>query len=69
MITPDLKLFISTGDAANQSLPQNTSSLSGKILRLNLDGTIPVDNPVAVNPYWSLGHRNPQGLVLSLIHI
>jgi len=63
VITPDLKLFISTGDAANQSLPQNTSSLSGKILRFNLDGTIPVDNPVAVNPYWSLGHRNPQGLV------
>lgn len=63
VITPDLKLFISTGDAANQSLPQNTSSLSGKILRLNLDGTIPADNPVAGNPYWSLGHRNPQGLV------
>ncbi len=63
VITPDLKLFISTGDASNQSLPQNTSSLSGKILRLNLDGTIPADNPVAGNPYWSLGHRNPQGLV------
>jgi len=63
VITPDLKLFISTGDAANQSLPQNTSSLSGKILRLSLDGTIPADNPVAGNPYWSLGHRNPQGLV------
>jgi aldose sugar dehydrogenase len=62
---PDLKLFISTGDAANQSLPQNTSSLNGKILRLNLDGTIPVDNPVTGNPYWSSGHRNPQGLVFA----
>ncbi|MEI9808012.1 MAG: PQQ-dependent sugar dehydrogenase [Bacteroidota bacterium] len=60
---PDLKLFISTGDASNQSLPQNTSSVNGKILRLNLDGTIPGDNPVAGNPYWSYGHRNPQGLV------
>lgn len=59
------KLFITTGDASNQSLPQNSSALNGKILRLNLDGSIPSDNPVAGNPYWSLGHRNPQGLVLA----
>lgn len=57
------KLFMSTGDAANTSLPQNSNSLSGKILRLNLDGSIPADNPVAGNPYWTIGHRNPQGLV------
>jgi len=65
VITPDLKLFISTGDASNQSLPQNTSALNGKILRINLDGTIPADNPIAGNPYWSFGHRNPQGLVFA----
>ena len=59
------KLFITTGDASNPSLAQNTSSLNGKILRLNLDGGIPADNPVANNPYWSLGHRNPQGLVFA----
>lgn len=59
------KLFISTGDASDQSLPQNTSSVNGKILRLNLDGTVPADNPVPGNPYWSLGHRNPQGLVFA----
>ena len=63
VITPDLKLFITTGDASNQALPQNTSALNGKVLRLDLDGTIPTDNPVAGNPYWSFGHRNPQGLV------
>lgn len=57
------KLFITTGDAANQSLPQNKNSRNGKILRLNLDGSIPADNPVAGNPYWTFGHRNPQGLV------
>lgn len=62
---PDEKLFITTGDAANQALPQNTSSPNGKILRLNLDGTVPADNPVAGNPYWSFGHRNPQGLVFA----
>jgi aldose sugar dehydrogenase len=59
------KLFITTGDAANQSLPQTASSVNGKILRLNLDGSIPGDNPVAGNPYWSWGHRNPQGLVFA----
>jgi glucose/arabinose dehydrogenase len=63
VITPDLKLFITTGDASNTALPQNTGSLNGKILRLNLDGSVPADNPVAGNPYWSWGHRNPQGLV------
>jgi glucose/arabinose dehydrogenase len=37
--------------------------VNGKVLRINLDGTIPSDNPVAGNPYWSLGHRNAQGFV------
>jgi glucose/arabinose dehydrogenase len=63
LITPDLKLFITTGDASNQSLPQNKNALNGKILRLNLDGSIPADNPFSNNPVWSFGHRNPQGLV------
>ena len=65
LITPDLKLFITTGDASNQAFPQNTAALNGKVLRLNLDGSIPVDNPVAGNPYWTFGHRNPQGLVFA----
>lgn len=57
------KLFISTGDASNTTSPQNTSSVNGKILRLNLDGSIPADNPEAGKAYWSYGHRNAQGLV------
>jgi aldose sugar dehydrogenase len=65
VISPDLKLFISTGDAANAATAQNVSSRNGKILRLNLDGSVPADNPVAGNPYWSWGHRNPQGLVFA----
>lgn len=59
------KLFITTGDAADTSTPQNTNSLSGKVLRLNLDGTIPSDNPFPNNAVWSYGHRNPQGLVMA----
>lgn len=59
---PDQKLYITTGDATNLSLPQDINSLAGKILRINYDGTIPDDNPFAGNPVFSYGHRNPQGL-------
>jgi len=59
------KLFISTGDASNTALPQDNSFINGKILRVNLDGTIPGDNPIAGSPIWSKGHRNPQGLVFA----
>lgn len=58
---PDGYLYITTGDAANTSLPQNTDSLAGKILRVKDDGTIPDDNPFR-NAVYSYGHRNPQGL-------
>lgn len=59
----DPKLFMTVGDALASGNAQNTSSLSGKVLRFNLDGTIPADNPIAGSPLWSLGHRNQQGLV------
>lgn len=58
------KLYISTGDANATANAQNRNSLSGKILRLNLDGSVPSDNPTPGNPLWTLGHRNPQGLVM-----
>jgi glucose/arabinose dehydrogenase len=38
------------------------TSLNGKILRLNLDGTIPSDNPFPNSYIWTYGHRNVQGL-------
>jgi glucose/arabinose dehydrogenase len=59
------KLFITTGDANDVRLVQNRSSLAGKILRINLDGSIPSDNPTAGSPVWTLGHRNPQGMVFA----
>ena len=58
---PDGKLYASTGDAQNGDNAQNLSSLNGKVLRLNPDGTVPSDNPFG-NYVWSYGHRNPQGL-------
>lgn len=63
VISKDDKLFVTTGDASDQSLPQNIQSRNGKVLRLNLDGTIPSDNPDPSSPVWSFGHRNAQGLV------
>ncbi|MEP6512922.1 MAG: PQQ-dependent sugar dehydrogenase [Parafilimonas sp.] len=63
LISSDLKLFITTGETGNQSYAQNINAVNGKILRINLDGTIPADNPFPNNPVWSYGHRNAQGLV------
>jgi aldose sugar dehydrogenase len=65
LISSDLKLFITTGDASDQSNPQNSAVVNGKVLRLNLDGTLPADNPTSGSPVWSKGHRNPQGLVFA----
>jgi glucose/arabinose dehydrogenase len=60
---PDGKLYVGTGAISDDShLPQDLTSLSGKILRLNDDGTIPDDNPFPNSPVYSLGHRNPQGM-------
>lgn len=59
---PDGKLYITTGDATQKALAQDTNSLAGKILRINSDGSIPSDNPFPNSPIWSYGHRNPQGI-------
>jgi glucose/arabinose dehydrogenase len=63
----DGKLYVTTGDADRPPLAQDLTSLAGKILRLNPDGSIPVDNPFTSHPaahpaIWSYGHRNAQGL-------
>lgn len=62
---PDGKLYMTTGDAGNTSLSQNPSSLAGKLLRINPDGTIPDDNPVSGSYIWASGLRNSQGLDFS----
>jgi glucose/arabinose dehydrogenase len=61
-IGPDQKLYIATGDGGNAEAAQELTSLAGKILRINLDGSIPEDNPIANSPIYSYGHRNPEGL-------
>jgi len=64
LMLADNTLLMSTGDAANTANPQNMGSLNGKILRINLDGSIPADNPIPGSSLYSFGHRNPQGLML-----
>jgi glucose/arabinose dehydrogenase len=58
---PDDKLWIATGDAGIRELSQDRSSLAGKVLRVEPDGSTPDDNPFGT-PVWSQGHRNIQGL-------
>jgi glucose/arabinose dehydrogenase len=60
-------LFFSIGDRGIRENSQNLSNHSGSIIRLNLDGSIPYDNPFidnkdALPQIYSYGHRNPQGL-------
>lgn len=69
-IDKNMKLFATIGDAADKTTSQNKLSINGKILRMNLDGTVPTDNPFVNNPefnpyIYTWGHRNPQGLVFA----
>jgi aldose sugar dehydrogenase len=59
--SPDNYLYVTTGDAEDPNSAQSLTSLNGKILRINDDGTIPADNPFK-NAIYSYGHRNPQGI-------
>jgi len=58
-IGPDGKLYATVGDATNRPNSQNLDSLNGKILRMNLDGSIPTDNPVE---QWPTRDASPSGL-------
>ncbi len=46
---------------------QDPSYLNGKIHRFHMDGSIPIDNPIPGNPFYTRGHRNPQGLMYNAI--
>jgi glucose/arabinose dehydrogenase len=59
---PDGKLYVTCGEAGQPRLAQDLDSLSGSILRMNPDGSVPDDNPFEESLIYSYGHRNPQGL-------
>ncbi|WP_440887673.1 PQQ-dependent sugar dehydrogenase [Vibrio sp. WZ-1] len=62
----DDKVYFSIGDRGERDNGQNTQNHAGSILRLNLDGSVPQDNPFKPSEgrpeIWSYGHRNPQGM-------
>jgi len=67
----DGKLFFTSGDRQQwdrweRTSPQDTKILSGKVLRLNDDGTPAAGNPLVERggdpAVWSYGHRNLLGL-------
>lgn len=62
-------VFISQGDRTLRPAAQELDKLQGKLVRLNLDGSVPEDNPFvgqdgARPEIWSYGHRNSQGLAI-----
>ena len=59
---PDGTLFITTGDASVPDNAQDNASLSGKVLRVNPNGSVPPSNPIPGSPVYTLGHRNVFGL-------
>lgn len=63
-------LFLSSGDRMQPETAQDMQTSLGKIIRLNLDGSVPADNPFAAKggvqaQIWSYGHRNPYGLAFA----
>jgi len=66
-------VFFGIGDRGVRDNSQDLSNHAGSIMRLNLDGSVPADNPYSTNKkflpeVWSVGHRNPQGLVYDFEH-
>ena len=64
-------VFFGVGDRGKRSMAQDLSNHIGTIMRLNLDGSVPSDNPYFGIPgtrseVWSFGHRNPQGLAFDV---
>jgi glucose/arabinose dehydrogenase len=61
----DGKLYVAIGDHSNSANGQSMTTIKGKLLRINADGTIPNSNPFfntatgQNRAIWALGLRNP----------
>jgi len=68
---PDGKLFLTLGERfSRKEDAQKLDNHHGKIVRINKDGSVPLDNPFvgragALPEIWSYGHRNAQGAALA----
>ena len=61
---PDGKLYVTIGDTGRPEQAQDPTSLAGKVLRVNSDGSVPADNPFPGSPVYALGVRNPWGFAV-----
>lgn len=66
LVLTERHLFLTLGDRGDRPRSQALDDHAGSVIRLNLDGSIPEDNPFVDTPgalpeIFSLGHRNPQG--------
>ena len=58
----DGKLYVNLGDGmVDSNVAQDDNDLRGKILRMELDGSVPADNPTAGSLIYAKGVRNPFG--------
>jgi glucose/arabinose dehydrogenase len=61
----DGKIYVTTGDHFQGAVSQSLSNPRGKLLRFNMDGTVPTDNPFYdgsgpnYDAIWARGLRNP----------
>jgi glucose/arabinose dehydrogenase len=62
-IGPDRKLYITVGDVRLSQLAGDPRTPVAAVLRYELDGRIPADNPEPPSPVWAIGLRNTQALV------
>ena len=63
-VGPDERLWLTIGDAnlpVGENRAQDPAILNGKVVRLELDGSVPADAAFPSGAV-SIGHRNPQGL-------
>jgi len=58
---PDGKLYATVGEFHQDQQAQNQGSMTGKMLRMNPDGSVPSDNPTAGSLDYALGIRNSFG--------
>ena len=71
LVIKDNHLYITAGERGEGMIAQDASQHPGSIIRINLDGSIPKDNPKFKNKkdwlpeIFQIGVRNPQGMSLS----
>ena len=71
LVIKDKHLYVSAGERGKGMIAQDATQHPGSIIRINLDGSIPKNNPKFKNKkdwlpeIFQIGVRNPQGMALS----